>query len=154
MEIPSDSVESTVGYTFRDNHIMEEAMEQDRNKRLAFLGDKVVGLMLIDAWYRSERSCGMACSPGMTSANIFPEDGNSQLQYYACNKEMARQAKRTHIDKFIRPDPLHPSGALQSTHGLATDIEAIVGAVWVDSERDFEAVEGVMKRLNIYPNQL
>jgi ribonuclease-3 len=87
-------------------------------------------------------------------ADIFLEDGNSQLQHYACNKEMAHQAKRTHIDKFIRPGPLHPCGALQSTHGLATDIEAIVGAVWIDSERNFEAVQGVMRRLNIYPNQI
>jgi ribonuclease-3 len=67
---------------------------------------------------------------------------------------MARQAKRMHIDKFIRPDPLHPSGALQSTYGLATDIEAIVGAVWIDLGRNFEAVEGVMRKLNIYPNQI
>jgi ribonuclease-3 len=52
-------VESTIGYTFSDNHIIEEAMEENRNKRLAFLGDKVVALMLIDPWYRSERSCGM-----------------------------------------------------------------------------------------------
>ena len=65
---------------------------------------------------------------------------------------MARQAHRTHIDEFIQPDPLHPSGILQSTHGLATEVEAVVGAVWIDSGRNFEAVEGVMRRLNIYPN--
>ena len=63
MEIPRASVESIIGYPFRNNHVMEEAMEQNRNKRLAFLGDKVVALILINAWYRSERSCGMMYSP-------------------------------------------------------------------------------------------
>ena len=55
-----------------------------------------------------------------TCAKIFLKDGNTQLQYYACNKEMARQAKRAQIDRYIRADPMHPSGALQSTHGLTT----------------------------------
>lgn len=61
---------------------------------------------------------------------------------------MARQAHQTHVDQSI---DLQPSCSSQSTHGLATDIEAIVGAVWIDSERDLEAVEAVMKRLKLYP---
>lgn len=50
-------VESATGYTFRDSQILEEALAQTRNKRLALLGDKVVALMIVDPWYRSERSC-------------------------------------------------------------------------------------------------
>jgi hypothetical protein len=52
-------VESTIGYTFSDNHNIDEAMEPNRNRRLTFLGGRVVALMLIDLWYRSETSCGM-----------------------------------------------------------------------------------------------
>jgi ribonuclease III len=50
-------VESITGYKFRDSQILEEALEQTRNKRLALLGDKVVALMIVDSWYRSESSC-------------------------------------------------------------------------------------------------
>jgi dsRNA-specific ribonuclease len=53
-----DGAERAIEYTFRDHHILEEALKQSRNKRLAFLGDKVAGLMLIDHWYRSGQSCG------------------------------------------------------------------------------------------------
>lgn len=61
MESSKALLESTIGYTFSDNHVAEEAMEQNRNKCLAFLGDKLVALLLTDPWYRSERSCGMIC---------------------------------------------------------------------------------------------
>lgn len=65
---------------------------------------------------------------------------------------MAHQARWIHIDKFIEPGPLRLEGLLESPHALATDIEAIVGAVWVDSETKFEAVEDVMRRLHSYPD--
>lgn len=45
--------ERATEYTFRDHHILEEVLEQNRNKRLAFLGDKLAALMLIDHWYGS-----------------------------------------------------------------------------------------------------
>lgn len=62
---------------------------------------------------------------------------------------MACQAQQTHIDQSI---DLQPGCSSQSRHGLATDLEAIVGAVWIDSQRDLEAVEAVMKRLKLYPS--
>lgn len=34
------SVKHTIGYTFNDNNIIEEVIQGNRNKRLAFLGDK------------------------------------------------------------------------------------------------------------------
>lgn len=83
---------------------------------------------------------------------MIPGDGNTQLQHHACNKRMACEAKKTHLDKFIKPDPLDPYDVSKSTHGLATGVEAIVGAVWIDSERQREAVESVMTRLNLYPD--
>lgn len=48
MENSKALVENTIRYTFTDNHIIEEAIQQYRNKRLAFLGNKVVAFMLID----------------------------------------------------------------------------------------------------------
>jgi dsRNA-specific ribonuclease len=66
---------------------------------------------------------------------------------------MALQARRIHVDELIEPhSSLSQDELLQSPHALASDIEAIIGAVWVDSERDFDAVEGVMRRLHIYPD--
>ncbi|KAH8693854.1 hypothetical protein BGW36DRAFT_383866 [Talaromyces proteolyticus] len=58
----SRGAERVIGYTFRNRRIIKDALTQNANKRLAFLGDKVVALMLIDHWYRSNRSCSMICS--------------------------------------------------------------------------------------------
>ncbi|KAE8384248.1 hypothetical protein BDV23DRAFT_177210 [Aspergillus alliaceus] len=83
----------------------------------------------------------------------FLEDGCSQLQHYACNKEMARQAKRKHINRVFKSDPSYPLSGPLSIHCVATDVAAIVDAVWIDSGRNFEVVKGVMKSLDIYPGQ-
>lgn len=59
------------------------------------------------------------------------EDVDSQLRHPAYNKEMGRQATRTHIGECIRADPLHRSSALQSTHGRATYVEPLLAANWI-----------------------
>jgi dsRNA-specific ribonuclease len=66
---------------------------------------------------------------------------------------MAHQAKRKHINGAFKSDPSHPLSGPPSIHCAATDMEAIVGAVWIDSGRNFEVVKGVMKSLDIYPDQ-
>lgn len=52
---------------------------------------------------------------------------------------MASEARIARFHEFIEPDgifyPIHSRGY---THELATEVEAIVGAVWVDSDRDWE----------------
>lgn len=58
-------IEEILGYTFQDPTIVYEAVSRERNQRLAFLGDKVVGLILLDIWYRTETSCGMRCAFGI-----------------------------------------------------------------------------------------
>lgn len=55
---PAQYVENYIGYTFNDYAILEEAVSQFNNRRLN-LGDKVVGLLLLDAWYGTQESCGM-----------------------------------------------------------------------------------------------
>lgn len=56
---PAQYVENYIGYTFKNHAILEEAVTQFSNRRLGFLGDKIVGLLLLDAWYRTHDSCGM-----------------------------------------------------------------------------------------------
>jgi ribonuclease-3 len=62
MESPTDFIERVIGYSFKDRQVAEEALQRVRNKRLAFLGDKAVAVVLVDSWYRSDKSCGMMYS--------------------------------------------------------------------------------------------
>ena len=53
---------------------------------------------------------------------------------------------------FTKLDPLYQSHTSISIHNLATEVEANVSIIWIDSKRDFKVAENAMKRLNIYPN--
>ncbi|KAL4779649.1 hypothetical protein BJX76DRAFT_361578 [Aspergillus varians] len=123
---PEQYVENYIGYTFKDRAILREAVEQSENKRLGFLGDKVIGLLLLDAWYRTHTSCDW---------------GNHQLQLYGSNREMASEARIARFDRYLS------SYARHHTHALATEVEAIIGAVWVDSGRNWEVTGSCYARI-------
>jgi dsRNA-specific ribonuclease len=55
-------VEGRDDYTFQDQTLLEEALSPPGNKRLGLLGDKAIGLILLDDWYRRESSCGKKCA--------------------------------------------------------------------------------------------
>ncbi|EED12063.1 dsRNA-specific ribonuclease III, putative [Talaromyces stipitatus ATCC 10500] len=125
-----DGLERIIDYTFKDRNLLNEALHQTQNKRLALLGDKVVALMLIDSWYQTGGSC---------------YDGNSLLQHAASNEAMANRAIQTHLKDMVR----RQSHQSPSTHGLATDFEAVVGAVWIDCGKDLQTLEKVIRQLYV-----
>ncbi|KAL3469137.1 hypothetical protein BJX99DRAFT_252234 [Aspergillus californicus] len=114
-----ENPEQYTGYTFQDHGVIEKAVKQ--NKRLGFLGDKVVGLIILDTWYRTNKNC---------------ESGNHELQLYGSNREMANEARIARFDEFVEHDFMHSQHWKPYTHDLATEVEAIIGAVWIDSGRE------------------
>ena len=147
-----DGVERIIDYTFNDRDLLREALHQTQNKRLALLGDKVVALILIDSWYQTGRSCctyPTSFSVGQESPLKFTTvvDGSSLLQHAASNEAMANRAIQTHLKDTV----CLPSHQTQSTHGLATDLEAVVGAVWIDCGKDLQTLDKVIRRLYTIP---
>ncbi|KAL2793800.1 ribonuclease III domain-containing protein [Aspergillus keveii] len=125
-----DAVEIYIGYTFRNKDLLEEALNPFEYKRLGFLGDKVVGLLVLDDWYRTRANCAR---------------GYRQLQRYASNRAMASEARRAHFDQMNPPGSRHYQHL--GIHGLATEVEAVVGAVWIDSERDWVVTDRCYARI-------
>ncbi|KAL4800154.1 hypothetical protein BDV19DRAFT_384514 [Aspergillus venezuelensis] len=121
---PEEYVEEYIGYTFKNHKFIEEAVKRPENRRLGMLGDKIVGILLLDEWYRAS---GLGC-----------QQGNYEIQRWGSNSEMANEARSAKFDKFMEPDFLHLYGSKGYDHDLATVVEAIIGAVWVDSHRDWE----------------
>jgi ribonuclease-3 len=39
-------------------------------------------------------------------------------------------------------------------HALATTVEAILGAVWLDSEESLQKVNNVMRKISLYPAKI
>ncbi|KAL3464806.1 hypothetical protein BJX64DRAFT_275500 [Aspergillus heterothallicus] len=123
-------VEIYIGYNFREPSLLAQALGPSCNKRLGFLGDAVIDLILLDGWYRTNKSC--LC-------------GTQDLQYYGSNRIMASEAHQAHFEQVNGPGQFH-HGQL-SMHQLATEVEAVIAAVWLDSDRNWDVTAGCYHRI-------
>ncbi|KAF3171125.1 hypothetical protein TWF788_010011 [Orbilia oligospora] len=138
-------IQNVIGYVFKSNTLVEEALEStgharlvsgkgDGHRRLALLGDKVLGLVQIDQWYGTQQ----------TRDNVT----NRRLQ------ECADQLGIT-SEILVAPEQayLHLQGGQIGRVTSASAVEALLGAVWLDSNRDFEQVKKVVCKLGIMDNE-
>ena len=147
--------EKIVGHHFLDRNLMEEALEETGlasagNKRLALLGDKILALMLLRRWYHEGNTTGMLNPSIMGIKLIYTEQGTSLLQTYACNKQLTSMARVSDLQRFIHQRPDLERSIPDST--LATTVEAIIGAVWLDSDESVQQVNKAMEKLGLYPS--
>jgi ribonuclease-3 len=131
-----------IGYQFQDQGLMEEALEEAGpasagNERLALLGDNILSIMLLRRWYRE----------GDTT-----EQGTVLLQGYACNRQLTSRARDLDLQRFIHKR-LDLDRSLPD-HALATTVEAILGAVWLDSRESLGKVDNVMEKISLYPPEI
>ncbi|KAL9128315.1 MAG: hypothetical protein Q9217_002993 [Psora testacea] len=126
----TNGVENIIGYTFVDVSILWEALQvpganrydiggrnlDNGNKRLALLGDTILKTVLIDEWYRTMASRAQ---------------GNHIVSTVGNNAKLAEVARHNGLHGFINTHP-GQFGAV-ATGTLADTVEAIIGAVWVDS---------------------
>jgi ribonuclease-3 len=61
------------------------------------------------------------------------------------NKRLAEVAQNWNLKKYVIENPCQQGEAPREV--LASTVEAILGAVWVDSDGDFGKVQKVFKRL-------
>ncbi|GIK07601.1 hypothetical protein Aspvir_003267 [Aspergillus viridinutans] len=80
--------------------------------------------------------------------------GRPHLESYATNKAMTHQAIRLHLGTFARPGPAQSQQKALGVHGLGTEIEALVAAVWINSQWNVEVVKNAMKHLHLCPEHV
>ncbi|KAL4949068.1 hypothetical protein BDW69DRAFT_203103 [Aspergillus filifer] len=119
---PEEYVEGYIGYTFKNHKLIEKAVKRLENRRLGMLRDKIVGILLLD-------------------------ECKATTRFNAGDSEMANEACSARFDKFMGPDFLHLYGSKGYDHDLATVVEAIIGAVWVDSHRDWDITRDCYSRI-------
>lgn len=73
------------------------------------------------------------------------------LQTLACNKQLTYRARAVNLQEFIsqRLD----LGRSVPDHTLANTVEAVLGAVWLDSNNSIPEVENAMNKLSIYQDE-
>ncbi|KAF3310051.1 hypothetical protein TWF173_010163 [Orbilia oligospora] len=141
------SVQKIIGYNFKDIHLLTEALEAagravdhetgsvDGNKRLALVGDAVLRLILVDEWYSSKGSRGGA---------------DKTLKEFASNRRLQECAEKINIVFYILPNPARAAQKERVPKKTsASTIEALVGAVWLDSDRNFEVAKESARHMGI-----
>ncbi|RMZ09610.1 hypothetical protein D0860_04154 [Hortaea werneckii] len=131
-------IQDLSGYRFRDENILLDAIDttglrvQQSNQRLALLGDSILKFIILDDWYPTGTPKGA---------------GNDHVSRIGSNANLAAAARLHGIEACVFTHPGHRGPVSQAT--LSTTVEAIIGAVYLDSENDLNAVRAFMKALGL-----
>ncbi|KAI4279892.1 MAG: hypothetical protein L6R35_006007 [Caloplaca aegaea] len=143
-------IQEIIGYTFNDPALVWEAVSAagsftsggnrhfaDGNKRLAVLGDTVLQLALAEHWYDGTGARAKKAS------GVF-DDIRQQV---GSNVNLSIVGRTANIDGFV-----NLSGAQRTIAPatMAVTVEAILGAVYLDSQ-GIAAVKAVMEKLGLTP---
>lgn len=96
-----------------------------------------------------ERASTLLPLPFPTERALSEADESSfLLADIGSNKSLEAIAKQLDLDRFIIKNKSQ-KGAEASRVTLASTVEALIGAVWVDSRQDFNQVQSVIRNLGI-----
>lgn len=125
-----ETCQRIIGYRFRNINLIEEALtpRASVNRRLALAGDRAADLQLVARWY------------GKTG-HLTPSQWDMIKSALLGNTNLAQVGKRLRIQDCL------PNRCGSET--MATTVEAIIGAVWMDSKKDLAAVGSVMDRFGL-----
>ncbi|KAI7484889.1 hypothetical protein KC367_g2390 [Hortaea werneckii] len=127
-------IQDLAGYSFRSENILHDALDttglrvQQSNQRMALFGDAILKFVILGDWYP-------------TSA------GNDHVSSIGSNANLAAAASLHGMEACVLTNPGHRGPVSQAT--LSTTVEAIVGAVYLDSEKNFDAVRTFMEALGL-----
>lgn len=154
-----DFIEGKIGYRFTDRDILWEALQPegaemrigDRilingNRRLALIGDRVNEQILAEDWYNTATTEG----GGRPDSSTIRRPADTIAEQYAqastallSNRNLTRVALTANLHTATsRPDS-------RGERPMGTLIEAIVGAVYLDSGSIPHHVKNVLKRLGL-----
>ncbi|KAK6524341.1 hypothetical protein TWF281_011249 [Arthrobotrys megalospora] len=140
-------IENILGYKFVSSDLLTEALEApgraythqteggiDGNKRLAMVGDALLTLINFDMWYPSDQT---------------RESAQNARQKYTSNVNLENCAEKFGIRAEILLNDVNISQGRVPRATSASTIEALLAAVWLDSNKDFQKVKEVALNLGI-----
>ncbi|MCK4415594.1 MAG: hypothetical protein KAU84_00430 [Thermoplasmatales archaeon] len=126
-------LQKKIGYTFSNKKLLEESLTHktyafeaniplEYNERLEFLGDSILNFIVAEQLYKSNR--------------YFSEGELTRRRSIGVNNNfLANKAKNLGIGKFLLlgKGEIKQNGASNRTN-LANSLEALIGAVYLDSD--------------------
>lgn len=162
--------EALTGYMFVDKESLWEAEQAsgssaasqypEGNKRLAMIGDAVLKLILLEDLRSHNLPRGKnthnypVYTPNLVATHLLRENLGSMdnvIQSIVNNTHLEMIGRRIHIDELVNANPSQQGYV--SPRIVADTLEAIIGAVYLDSGKDTESVRLVMSTLGLWPRE-
>lgn len=138
----SAGITESLGYVFRDKSLLEEALTHksyyhenretasSHNERLEFLGDAVIGLIIVEYLYLLEKQ--------------YPESVLAKVKSYLVSEMvLAEIAASLSLGKYLLLGKGEEStGGRNKKSILANALESLIGAVYLDS--DYERTKSIV----------
>ncbi|TGO63288.1 hypothetical protein BCON_0014g00790 [Botryotinia convoluta] len=137
-------VKNNLNYDFKEDQLLREALvtsgvvsgadsivERQGNRRLAMIGDALIRLELVHTQY-------------LEGATL--ETSQKCVSKNASNRNLGTIGQRNGlVDQMVLP----ASQRKPAAYTVATTVEALIGAIWLDSEQDFGLIGRVIRALHI-----
>lgn len=156
-------IETILQYHFSNSELLNEALlaagaaasnkdiegDVQGNKRLALLGDSVLQEAVLEPWYDSAESTG-----GYARLWTFLEkltllaEGHNRVKNLCRNTKLSQVAQRSGVSSYITKNPCQLGLVPQET--AASTVEALVGAVYLDSGEDISTVKKVLNAIGFF----
>ncbi len=112
------------------------------------IGDAVLRLDIVQHGYLSGKNKGKKLLGDLKIKLIYTiEEISNTLNRYGSNISLAGHARELELERYVIKNPCQHGEVSPTT--LASTVEALIGAVWLDSGNDFEQVQWVITYLGI-----
>ncbi len=144
--MPIEKLEETIGYKFKDrelllaalthssfaNEMRNRGMETTYNERLEFLGDSVLSIIVSEHIFEDYKK--------------LPEGELTKIRAkVVCENTLAKLAREIHLGSFLRLGHGENIGGGRDRASILADaFEALLAAVYLDSEHDKDQVESFL----------
>lgn len=152
------ALEAILAYEFNDMALPRKALEaagatmaREGNKPLALIGDAILRLVLYELHYEEEASIRLPHYYDVSLHCVIADKGigvmtNAQ-NTRATNENLAQIGFSLGIDAYIQLNP--SSQGVVNERLMATTMEAIIGAVYLDSGKNVMTTRLVVIRLRV-----
>ena len=158
-----EGVQDVIDYVFQDASSLWEALQapgsvpyatdgrdlSNGNKRLALLGDAILKVGLLEEWYITATNISLLLydtEHSSSGTDYLPGTGNEIVATRGSNVKLAMIGRIHGLDGFVNNNPAQ--GNAVSDRTMAQTVEAILGAVWLDS-KNLATVRGVMETMGL-----
>lgn len=125
--------EQLIGHNFSNVDLLLQALDvrESMSRRLAIVGDKLVECHLAHRWWEKKDLSGVQWTDMRTSV--------------LSNENLSNVGFRMGINECTLPEPCEHNMTIR----MATAIEAVLAAVWLDTNRDSAALEKIIDRFGL-----